>query len=355
MLVATSVLEEGLDVGDCDLIVRFSGANNLTRHLQTKGRARKKETGQVIVLIDPKERNVAQVLEKKEAQMKQVIKSRSCPIKDSTLKAVKVLLQDLDIQRYAEKSYERIVAEQKDALRIQDLTLYVYVEGIARTIGRLRKLEKALTHSLNRVTQLCVVDQIVWLDGDATQISGCDRLFSSNSAVFLVGFKKNEDVGSQDQFLAHICNNWGYLVAGFHDAKFFLSFPQQPSKAANFQHLSTEAARLMSISTGDMMSKDKIRLRDTFEDLENPSLLASSEGYLRFVLKQSTLKMELQTVSTYGFGILWPESPNQGPEENQVFHISIPLRSSPVMTHDKLRETTRIVADHSEKKNGTGK
>merc|ERR1740117_650180 len=41
ILVATAALEEGLDVPDCDCVIRFDAFNNVKSHLQGSGRARK--------------------------------------------------------------------------------------------------------------------------------------------------------------------------------------------------------------------------------------------------------------------------------------------------------------------------
>ncbi|XP_057311884.1 uncharacterized protein LOC130649592 [Hydractinia symbiolongicarpus] len=44
LLVCTSVLEEGLDVASCDLVICFTGVRSLIQLVQTRGRARKKES-----------------------------------------------------------------------------------------------------------------------------------------------------------------------------------------------------------------------------------------------------------------------------------------------------------------------
>ncbi|CAE7857361.1 RDR1, partial [Symbiodinium sp. KB8] len=50
LLVCTSVLEEGLDVASCDLVVRFQGVNSLTSLIQSRGRARKARSRLVVML-----------------------------------------------------------------------------------------------------------------------------------------------------------------------------------------------------------------------------------------------------------------------------------------------------------------
>ena len=51
VLVATSVVEEGLDVRKCNLVVRFDGVDNYRQYVQSKGRARA-EGSKFIVLAE---------------------------------------------------------------------------------------------------------------------------------------------------------------------------------------------------------------------------------------------------------------------------------------------------------------
>lgn len=56
VLVATSVVEEGLDVKKCNVVIRFDGLNNYRAYVQSKGRARAKDS-KFIVLAEKKECN----------------------------------------------------------------------------------------------------------------------------------------------------------------------------------------------------------------------------------------------------------------------------------------------------------
>ena len=64
LLVATSVVEEGVDVPKCNLVVRFDFPQNLRSYVQSKGRARAKES-QYILLIpkDEESRLIPQLWE----------------------------------------------------------------------------------------------------------------------------------------------------------------------------------------------------------------------------------------------------------------------------------------------------
>jgi ERCC4-related helicase len=51
VLVATSVAEEGLDIGEVDLIVFFESVGSLIRSVQRMGRTGRKRCGRVVVLV----------------------------------------------------------------------------------------------------------------------------------------------------------------------------------------------------------------------------------------------------------------------------------------------------------------
>ena len=51
MLVSTSVGEEGLDIGEVDLIICFDASNSPIRLVQRMGRTGRKRAGKIIILV----------------------------------------------------------------------------------------------------------------------------------------------------------------------------------------------------------------------------------------------------------------------------------------------------------------
>ena len=51
VLVSTSVGEEGLDIGDIDLIICFDASNSPIRLVQRMGRTGRKRAGRIIILV----------------------------------------------------------------------------------------------------------------------------------------------------------------------------------------------------------------------------------------------------------------------------------------------------------------
>ncbi|CAF2107810.1 unnamed protein product [Rotaria magnacalcarata] len=52
VLIATAVIEEGLDIPDCDLVIRFNKPNNFSSYMQSKGRARAKQNASYVLFMD---------------------------------------------------------------------------------------------------------------------------------------------------------------------------------------------------------------------------------------------------------------------------------------------------------------
>ncbi|CAF1306326.1 unnamed protein product [Rotaria sordida] len=52
VLVATAVVEEGLDIPKCNLVFRFNRPPNFSSYMQSKGRARAKQNASYVILID---------------------------------------------------------------------------------------------------------------------------------------------------------------------------------------------------------------------------------------------------------------------------------------------------------------
>ena len=78
LLVTTSVLEEGIDVAQCDLVVAFTGSRSLIRFIQMRGRARKK--GSAFIIFETKEeREAKDNAENQELVMRKVLqKHQQC-------------------------------------------------------------------------------------------------------------------------------------------------------------------------------------------------------------------------------------------------------------------------------------
>ena len=74
LLISTSVLEEGLDVPECNLVIRFEGAATLRAMVQTRGRASRRRDSKFVVICNEKQERDARDLCLKEQNMEEAIR-----------------------------------------------------------------------------------------------------------------------------------------------------------------------------------------------------------------------------------------------------------------------------------------
>ncbi|KAI6646460.1 RNA-dependent RNA polymerase 1-like [Oopsacas minuta] len=74
LLVSTSVLEEGLDIPVCDVVIRFNGLKSLTSYKQSKGRARKWDNSRFILILSEDENRTFEEIQAQEYTVKSVLK-----------------------------------------------------------------------------------------------------------------------------------------------------------------------------------------------------------------------------------------------------------------------------------------
>lgn len=82
LIVASSVLEEGVDLQVCNMVINLDGPQSFRSYLQTKGRARLPESEYVIFVNDIKRNDINRKLQewqKTDAKLKEV--SQECTLK----------------------------------------------------------------------------------------------------------------------------------------------------------------------------------------------------------------------------------------------------------------------------------
>ena len=74
LLVSTSVLEEGLDVPACDVVIRFDGIKSLISFAQSKGRARKLDNSKFVLILSDKQQQTYEEIKRREIILKQALR-----------------------------------------------------------------------------------------------------------------------------------------------------------------------------------------------------------------------------------------------------------------------------------------
>ncbi len=108
VLVSTSVAEEGLDIGECELVVFYDAVPNAIRLIQRKGRTGRRKEGKVVMLIAEGTRDEAYMwASRKQAQkMKRLVKTLEKPRDKSKAKKQEKQKGIIDFLKDAEKTTE---------------------------------------------------------------------------------------------------------------------------------------------------------------------------------------------------------------------------------------------------------
>lgn len=111
VLVATSVVEEGLDVRKCNLVVRFDGMNNYREYAQSKGRARQKDSKFIVMAREDEFSDTdrqLKVMQKIESVLFEECQDRDLPTEDEIREQMYDEIDDYIETIYADTGHARI-------------------------------------------------------------------------------------------------------------------------------------------------------------------------------------------------------------------------------------------------------
>ena len=139
VLVSTSVVEEGIDVPSCNLVIKFDFPQSFRSYIQSKGRARKKDSKYILMVEDRDTSKLAQYEEWKDVYEMSI---REC---HNTYNDTILPINDLDLEE--EEGFSTSVARVSgnQALRL----LHKYLQRIP--VDRFTKLSLAWTYQVRTV------------------------------------------------------------------------------------------------------------------------------------------------------------------------------------------------------------
>ncbi len=117
-LVSTSVAEEGLDIGECELVIFYDAVPSAIRLIQRKGRTGRRKEGKVIMLIAEGTRDEAYMwVSKRQTQkMKKLVKRLEKPLKRKETATKDKQKGIMDFLKEAEKISTKIQEYQEENL-----------------------------------------------------------------------------------------------------------------------------------------------------------------------------------------------------------------------------------------------
>ena len=204
ILVSTSVLEEGIDVPECNIVIRFDGVQSLIQFIQSRGRARmKNETSKFFILANEEESK--RQLENHEKYMDHAIESHSkqnntlfSNIKDITKKASWLSREGLSLPT---SQLPKIYKQESTAIEL--FVRNMFDEYISTEYVEEKVLEKLLPFGLD-------IERITIQPGIARDM--CPSMFESND--FLVTIQLY-DGGDESIYLSiyNLFHNWDFMLS----------------------------------------------------------------------------------------------------------------------------------------------
>lgn len=223
LLVCTSVLEEGLDVASCDLVVRFQGASSLISLIQSRGRARKRGS-RVVVILSEATKHRADQLQSQENLMEGMLQMQALG-EDRvpsliTKQRIDLLQGPKDMQEGCAnkgdggdrpREGELLSGGQKAALRL-------FTVG-AQKKAQADQLEEAVIDALEKSPLGLSVQLVVALQQGASVASATAGVFTACDSAVVVGVKSRAGLGggTMPQYQA-FCEGWDFRISLGGDA-----------------------------------------------------------------------------------------------------------------------------------------
>ena len=199
LLVCTSVLEEGIDVSSCDLVIRYNGVSTLIQFIQSRGRARKKGS-KFIVIVTEEELKRSQEIQEEEKIMDLILETHS---QDNELpsKTTRQIIKKISCDNKSTEDLDFQINKQKYSYLPEHSIVEVFVEGAKNTNEEaLRDEIDAIFDSVSlKLTRIEVYDKKAQLH------SKCHFLFDKKDHVVLCHVQNSSggDSISRYQSLSH--------------------------------------------------------------------------------------------------------------------------------------------------------
>ena len=321
----TLVLEEGIDVSACDLVIRFHAVITLIQYIQSRGRARK-EGSRFIVLADHDEENRARTMETQEKVMSLVLKEHADRFNVPCQRTLELYSQ------LEEKSIEGLIKLKESLPEVylqSDAVVEFYI--CTETMLDEEQVEEELHGCLQE--HGFDVERIIIQRDRARQIS--DSMFGWNDLKVLVQLG-----GDEDEFIYPSLQNfflkWRFQITTSNCPVFAKLNLREPLKLD-----SSSPWQLKSIGSGVFKDRQSFDLKYSID--MHMKLSFSLEGkYVRIEFEEGEFVFELTLslirTASLGFALAsW--------EKNSSF-LFIPIENMPVLKNmlkkDPQCKTTRV-------------
>ena len=302
LLVSTAVLEEGIDVAACDLVVRYSGVNTLTQFIQSRGRARK-DGSRFVLLVTDEDIAESKRIEEEEKIMDMILSSHNM---DENLPSVQTrnIIKAIKENRRLEEDYEPVSKKPRFA-HLPDHSLLEFYVPQAKHLT-----ERDMKTRIEEVLEAVALDigRIDCFSHGARKRSNCPLMFENEDHVVLCQVSK----ASGDESVSGYHN----LATGWH-----YKFDDQPVGGHPVglpcvSRILTKSTRnpmlewtLSEVSAGSLTSRESFNQYYRFQDMHMTLTLSQTGHLLKLSIGQWRVELSLLKTSILGFGLAsWQKS-----------------------------------------------
>ena len=322
LLVCTSVLEEGLDVSECDLVIRFYGSSSLIQFIQSRGRARKVGAQLVTILSQEHKHRVAE-LETQERIMDSVIQNAA--VSDGLpSKRCNALLEAATMRDPSNVIVETLTTEDIHLpTDSRAFSLRIYVDGeITQTEeGSLQRLLADEFELYGRMK----IYRIHCMSRNAARLHPSTRCFRQTDSAVLLGVTPQQQSQTEVRnCLEELSRNWNFKL---RDRAVWVDMPFPTSSTPHDQSIDIE-----SISAGYLLSKSEFDERK----FSQCSTFHFHKEVITILINVST-RMRIAISSLNSCGILSVDG------RTSLCSLFLPLTSAPILEYCSALDWVRVV------------
>ncbi len=233
LLVSTSVLEEGLDVPVCNLVIRFEGAATLRSFVQSRGRASRRPGSEFVVICTDKEKDAAMNLVDKEDNMR-------CAVADvMKSKVVKSQAQEFKCEV---KRPELISPEVKEHTNAPFVKRYApIVTVVIQLFEKVESCDQKLDVVTNNLECAFNVEPTTLPPTESFSCLKVDEDESSTPIALMLQQKEDmlQEFRSKDEFICNVSEMWCHILSKEELLNIWLHplLPRKPRKIIEPLHI----------------------------------------------------------------------------------------------------------------------
>lgn len=319
MLVCTSVLEEGLDVSACDLVIRFVGQSSLTQFMQSRGRARKCN-GRFICILSDTEQNKVHEIEAQERTLGTVLdfeaKLEQLPSRKTRemlekFSGIQRIMGNGDNNNSTTSSVQLYEPNELEEAKLQ----FALKLNVSCTVEDFQNIETTLERAFREYSTDLKVTRLQVHNGMAARLCS-HALFHESDSCLLLNVKYTGDISiaggvnatnmlllsQAGHSFSKFCSNWEFFVS--RSSFVWMEIPMQlfpslssttasPGTSPSWQCLSLTVGNILSRNTFD--SRAELRSDFTRFTINNDD----SSIHITDLSKTINMKIPISTINEF--------------------------------------------------------